>query len=384
MMVDQQSKRTTKSGVVVLPLLLCLIVSFTISSVSGWTGPIRNRRGVLATSRYRSNGSSAGTTSMFVNCRRPYPPSKSSATALYGIFDFLNPYDSKIPPDLVEEIYRAEANTEAAKDRGTRILVYTLLAILGIGLASFNGFLTEVRVNGLPEGTNAVVVVPPPTGDTLDILVQAGFGWVLENPLYKFLFTNKIGGALCLLFGGGSALLAEAEFDSKRINAEKIYEELERRRQQQQRTITKTRPTTTAKSTTTKKKKRQSGKEKKSLKALSEVFDTTNEAKEREGKTSIAIPEENDDLTTDMGSGNSDGGGSGGGGVFDKMKELYEKADSMAASQALLLNKKLEDAGVVEKITDETGLKVIGREKAKELANNPDKDNDQTKQNSEQ
>jgi hypothetical protein len=36
----------------------------------------------------------------------------------------------------------------------------------------------------------------------------------------------------------------------------------------------------------------------------------------------------------------------------------------MAASQALLLNKKLEDAGVVEKITDETGLKVIGKEEA--------------------
>ncbi|KAG7371439.1 hypothetical protein IV203_020009 [Nitzschia inconspicua] len=385
-MVDHRSKRTRKSGRVVLPLLLCLIVSTTISSVSGWTGPIRNRRDVLSTSRYRSNGSSAaGTASVCVNFRRPYPPSKPSTTALYGIFDFLNPYDSKIPPDLVEEIYRAEANTEAAKDRGTRIFVYTLLAILGIGLASFNGFLTEVRVNGLPEGTDAVVVVPPPTGDTLDILVQAGFGWVLENPLYKFLFTNKIGGALCLLFGGGSALLAEAEFDSKRINAEKIYEELERRRRQQQRTPTKTRPTTTAKSTTTTtKKKRQSGKEKKSLKALSEVIDTTNEAsKEQEGTTSTAMPEKNDNLTTEMGNSGDGSGGGGGGGVFDKMKELYEKADSMAASQALLLNKQLEDAGVVEKITDETGLKVIGREKAKELANNQDQDKDQTKQNSE-
>jgi hypothetical protein len=33
--------------------------------------------------------------------------------------------------------------------------------------------------------------------------------------------------------------------------------------------------------------------------------------------------------------------------------------------QALLLNKKLEEVGVVEKITDETGLKVIGKEAAK-------------------
>ena len=34
----------------------------------------------------------------------------------------------------------------------------------------------------------------------------------------------------------------------------------------------------------------------------------------------------------------------------------------MAASQALLLNKKLEDAGVLEKITDKSGLKVVGKQ----------------------
>jgi len=57
-------------------------------------------------------------------------------------------------------------------------------------------------------------------------------------------------------------------------------------------------------------------------------------------------------------------------GVFGKMKDLYEKADSMAASQALIMNKNLEEAGVVEKITDETGLKVIGREEAQKLEEN--------------
>ena len=39
----------------------------------------------------------------------------------------------------------------------------------------------------------------------------------------------------------------------------------------------------------------------------------------------------------------------------------------MAASQALLLNKKLEEEGIVEKITDESGLKVIGKEAAAKL-----------------
>ena len=36
----------------------------------------------------------------------------------------------------------------------------------------------------------------------------------------------------------------------------------------------------------------------------------------------------------------------------------------MAASQALLLNKELEDRGMIEKITDETGLKVVGKKAA--------------------
>lgn len=56
-------------------------------------------------------------------------------------------------------------------------------------------------------------------------------------------------------------------------------------------------------------------------------------------------------------------------GIFGKVQEFYQKADSMAQSQALLLNKELEDKGVIEKITDETGLKVIGKEAASKLQN---------------
>jgi hypothetical protein len=55
------------------------------------------------------------------------------------------------------------------------------------------------------------------------------------------------------------------------------------------------------------------------------------------------------------------------GGLLGSLKSLYDKADTMAASQALLLNKQLEDAGIIEKITDETGLKVIGREEAAKI-----------------
>jgi hypothetical protein len=54
-------------------------------------------------------------------------------------------------------------------------------------------------------------------------------------------------------------------------------------------------------------------------------------------------------------------------GVLGKIKNLYDEADKLAASQALLLNKELEELGVVEKITDESGLKVIGKEAASKL-----------------
>lgn len=54
-------------------------------------------------------------------------------------------------------------------------------------------------------------------------------------------------------------------------------------------------------------------------------------------------------------------------GIFGKFKKFYKQADDMAAAQALLLNKKLEDTGVIEKITDESGLKVIGKDAASKL-----------------
>jgi hypothetical protein len=295
----------------------------------------------------------------------------TSTTRLYSIFDkFL--YDSKIPPELEKEIYEAEANTAAAKDRGTRILVYASLAVIGIMCAVFNGFLTELRATGLPETTTATGLVIPavlpntdPVNDphNLQILQQAGFSWVSSNPVTKFLFTNQIGGGLCLLFGGGSGLLAEAELDSRRINAEKIYEELERRRSQK---TTAAATTKNKSSSANKKKKNISGKQKKRMQALSEVVEiekedpttiTTTAGDEIENPVEAAATGPKREQQQEQQQQQQ-------GGVLQQMKSLYEKADSMAASQALLLNKQLEDAGVVEKITDETGLKIIGKEEA--------------------
>lgn len=295
-----------------------------------------------------------------------------TTTKLFGLLDFLSPYESKIPPELKDEIYKAEANTSAAKDRGKRIAVYTVIAIIGVSLAVFNGFLTEIRMTGI-DG-NGLGVVPPEDGSTrvgVEVLVEAGFGWVLTNPVYKFLFTNKIGGGLCILLGGASGLLAEAELDTKRLNAEKIYEELERRREQKMK-----KKTTTA----TNPKKRRSGKETKRLSALSEVItpdeETSSVAVAAAGAATatksisenIEHEKDQEDATADHAESlEKQQPNTNKGSLLDQMKSIYEKADSMAASSALLLNKQLEDAGVVEKITDDTGLRVIGKEEAKKL-----------------
>ena len=265
----------------------------------------------------------------------------------------LSPYDSKIPPELRDEIYAAEANTPAAKERGLRVLLYVLIAFFGIMSAFFNGFLTELRGNGVEASVE------------ID-LTAAGFGWVVGNPLFSFLFLNKIGGGICLLGGGGAGLLAEAELDTKRINAEKIYEELERRRQAKTK---KAKPDISSLSSASSKKKRRGGKESKRLEALSEVIAT--EKKIRSDNTEVESESEVDKddkseltvlpLEKDKG------------GIFGSIKSFYDKADSMAASQALLLNKQLEDAGIVEKVTDESGLKVIGRDEAARLKEETEK-----------
>ena len=55
-----------------------------------------------------------------------------SPSKLNGIFDFMSPFESKIPEELRDEIYQAEANTPAAKDRGQRVAIYALIAFVGI------------------------------------------------------------------------------------------------------------------------------------------------------------------------------------------------------------------------------------------------------------
>ena len=346
--------------------LLLLVSSSTVASVvhAAWILPQQNHQSITTKTSPRA-----------------FIKNKPSSSCLYsenkdddkgGSFNlFPSPYESKIPDELKDEIYRAEANTPAAKERGQRVALYALIAFVGIFGAFFNGFLTELRAGGVPaiqEVQDSIegVVATAQSIDTSNILADAGFGWVEDNFLFKFLFLNKIGGGLTLLLGGGAGLLAEAELDTKRINAEKIYDELVRRKEAKTKKESRKkakrsqpRPSTAG----SKKKGRMSGKAARRMAAMAEVVgdveestppkDSTTEATDDNSSSAEQAPEETKEESKD--------------GIFGKVKEMYDKADQMAASQALLMNKKLEDAGVVEKITDETGLKVIGKEAAAKL-----------------
>jgi hypothetical protein len=267
-----------------------------------------------------------------------------------GALDFLfNPYESKIPKEIEKEIYEIEGNTPAAKERTKRVIQYGLIAFFGVLLAFFNAFITELRSG------------PTPDGNPVD-LATTSFGWVMSNPVTSFLFLNKIGGGVCLLGGAGAGLLAEAEFDGRRTNAEKIYVELDRRRNNG--TEKKVKRNNSA--ATANKKKRRSGKETKRMEALYELktpeaeeIIAADDAPEKEPVEEPVAKEEKKD-----------------GGLFGKLKGFYSEADNMAASQAILFNKELEDRGVVEKITDETGMRVVGKEAASKLKESKEQKSD--------
>ena len=307
--------------------------------------------------------------------------SKDKDTSSNSFFtSLLSPYDSKIPKEIEKEIYDAEANTKAAKDRTGRIVLYTGLAIVGIGLAFFNGFLSELRASEVPDGT-------------LFELNTSPFAWVNGNFLTQFLLLNKLGGILCLLLGAGAGLLAEAEFDTRRINAEKIYQELVRRRTQKANRMTE-QSSSKSQQQQRRKKKRKGARDSKRMGALAEVMmikedmtekrvDNNNSIKSNVEESSPSTtkqtpppPQSTNDVMDGQSSPTqvpSEGEES----LVDSMKGFYNEANSMAAQQALLLNKKLEDAGVLEKITDETGMRVVvGKDEAVKTSNSSHSSNE--------
>jgi hypothetical protein len=283
----------------------------------------------------------------------PHRPS----TTLHIIFG--DEDDSPIPPELRDEIYAAEARTPTAQTRPQRILTYGTLTFIGVTIAFFNAFLTSLRYGDGAPSTE---------------LSYYGFGWVESNFLTSFFLMNKIGGGLGLLSAGLFGTLAEVEVRSKKENAEKIWEEMQRRQAAREvGNVKKSKKKSLPQSS----KRAMTGKQKKRLSALEELM-------EEEKNELFSGPAESDEVvqSAEIQQSQSTEEKKEDSGIFSTIKNFYDKADSMAASQALLLNKELEDRGVIEKITDESGLKVIGREAAAAAAAKEKNENEKIKEGS--
>ena len=144
---------------------------------------------------------------------------------------------------------------------------------------------------------------------------------------------------------------------SKKENAEKIWQEIERRQTLKDNKVNKKKKKR-SQLTQSRSKRDMTGTQKKRLSALEELMvDDDNDE--------VVVQEEVEQNTQEEeGEANKEQAATEDDGIMGKIKGFYERADSMAASQALLLNKELEDRGVIDKITDESGLKVIGKEAA--------------------
>lgn len=268
----------------------------------------------------------------------------------------LMPWKVDIPDEYRSEIFEAEANTPAGQQRKQRMGFFTSGTLLGGVIAAGNIYLTTVR-----EYSTARTFE-----EDIEMLRNGGYDWVVDNPVLSFFLLNGIGGGLGLLAFGAFATMLELEQRSKSQAVQEIWDELLRRRESKE---------VKQKATKNKQKKKRS-KEKKRLVALSEVILNETPAAAGEDKSAAASTGSNvveSDGSSDSNIADEKGGMKPSGGILDKMKGFYERADSMAASQALLLNKKLEEEGLVEKITDETGLRVIGKEAASKLEEQKDK-----------
>jgi hypothetical protein len=304
--------------------------------------------------------------------------SATTSTSLSGLFDFFDGGTSddnnsidNIPVEIRNEITLAESKTTAAKDRQQRIILYFSLTLIGITIAFGNAFLSDLRYGDGSPSTD---------------LSYYGFGWVQSNFITRFVLTNKIGGALGLLGAGVCGTLAEVEIRSKKESIEKIWTEMQRRRQSindkegvgRSKKKRRLQSSSSSGQLSSNRRDNMTGKQKKRLSALEEVLlDTTTMDDElttmpltmsdvtNKGVTTVdsSIREENNTAVDNDNTNNNKNEG-----ILGAIAGFYKKADSMAASQALLLNKELEDRGIIEKITDETGLKVVGKKKAAKAA----------------
>jgi hypothetical protein len=250
--------------------------------------------------------------------------------------EFMSPFRGPdIPEEYRDQIIKAEAETPAAKDRDKRILLYAIFCMVTFGLGAANAF------HGIYANSSGDSSFPLDPNQ-----------WK-SNPILNFFLISKIGGVLSLILTGIGGTMIELEQRTKTENAEKIWNELQRRR-------AKDEVSTSVTSTTSKQKSpSKKNKQNKKLTALAEVLvvqdkkrtDTEEEEVKNVGKDSSSTNKSASSIHMESAKSPL--------GVLGKIKEFYNQADQLAASQALLLNKELEDRGILEKITDESGLKVV-------------------------
>jgi len=238
---------------------------------------------------------------------------------------------------------------------------FTSGTLAGIAISSANIYLTTIR-----EYENLGSFA-----EDMIFLNEQGYDWLTGNPVLSFFLLNGIGGGIGLFLFGICGTMIELEQRTKTESVQKIWDELVRRRESKE-----------EKEKSMTKKKR--NKKKKRLDAFSElmvedfVANVVNDSSSTDADAvrSVSSGTSSETSTVAVEEEQKKDEGSG---ILGKLKGFYAQADSMAASQALLLNKKLEEEGLVEKITDESGLRVIGKESACKLQGeeNDKKEDDQ-------
>jgi len=344
-----------------IPLTLCIFFLLSISVTKAFNVILNEKRSLLVPTRSHTSTSILRTPTVAkiqAHRHHPTPPlhqsSKDEGEKDKGlsIENILQPWKVDIPDEYRNKLMTAEANTPAGKERKQRMNFFISGTLAGFVISSANIYLTTIR-----EYENASSFA-----DDVIFLNEQGYDWVTSNPVLSFFLLNGIGGGLGLLLFGACGTMVELEQRTKSESAQKIWDELVRRRE-----------STEGKGKAAKKRNKQKkrAKQRKRMEALSEVIGETTIV--GDDNSAVAEAESSVDTATTTVVKEEE---KKGGGILDKMKGFYDQADSMAASQALLLNKKLEDEGLIDKITDESGFRVIGKEAASKLQEEKDKKED--------
>jgi len=236
-----------------------------------------------------------------------------------------DPSSGSIPVELYDTIAAAEAATPAAAGRSVRIAGYIGGAVLCL------------VVTALCAATSAT------EGST-----EPPIWWLVAASRIPLVSAGFVGTAVYTLLTGGLGTLVLLEFQGAERNRLAIWEEIQRRRTEETQQTNKKKKKRAPRGGGKGKSDRGMGKNrkrKKAIDALSEVMveDTAVPAalpsvQTEEKVTSSTSEKQRDDTNNPLSS------------ISNKMKDVYRDADSQGYAQALFLNKKLEEMGLLEPI----------------------------------